>query len=51
MKYVAHYGLDGHEIIYADDDEEAAWVGAYFARIRNATLVDIEPLETTGQPL
>ena len=45
MKYVAKYGSNGHEVINAEDDEEAAWVAQYWARLRGAKLVDVQPIE------
>ena len=45
MKYVAKYGSNGHEVINAIDDEEAAWIAQYWARLRGAKLVDVELIE------
>ena len=48
MKYVAKYGSNGHEVINAKDDEEAAWVAQYWARLRGAKLVDVQLIEEHG---
>ena len=45
MKYVAHYGSYGHEVINADDDMEAAYLAQYWATIRGARLEDVQPIE------
>jgi len=44
-KYVAKYGSNGHEVINAIDDEEAAWIAQYWARLRGAKLIDVELIE------
>jgi len=44
-KYVAHYGAYGHEVIKAEDDEQAAWIALHWARMRGAKLLDVEPIE------
>jgi hypothetical protein len=45
MKYVAKYGSNGNEVINAEDDEEAAWVAQYWARLRGAKLLDVQLIE------
>ena len=45
MKYVAKYGSNGNEVINAVDDEEAAWIAQYWARLRGAKLVDVQPIK------
>jgi hypothetical protein len=44
-RYVCYYEKVGNIILYAKDDEEAAWLGTAHARLEGTTLKDVQLID------